>query len=42
MDMKIKLEVEFNVTESGMEDALAEYDELTVDIRACCPARMLR
>ena len=31
MDMKIKLEVEFNVTESGMEDALAEYDELTVE-----------
>lgn len=29
--MKIKLEVEFNVSESGLEDALAEYDELTVE-----------
>ena len=29
--MKIKLEVEFNVTENGLEDALAEYDELTVE-----------
>jgi hypothetical protein len=28
--MKIKLEVEFSVTEDGLEDALAEYDELTV------------
>ena len=31
MVMKIKLEVEFNVSESGLEDALAEYDELTVE-----------
>jgi len=31
MDMKIKVEVEFNVTEIGLEDALAEYDELTVE-----------
>ena len=31
MDMKIKIEVEFNVSESGLEDALAEYDELTVE-----------
>lgn len=31
MDMKIKLEVEFRVSESGLEDALAEYDELTVE-----------
>ncbi len=30
MDTKIKLAVEFTVTESGLEDALAEYDELTV------------
>jgi hypothetical protein len=29
--MKIKLEVEFDVTEGGLEDALAEYDELTVE-----------
>ena len=29
--MKIKLEVEFDVTENGLEDALAEYDELTVE-----------
>lgn len=29
--MKIKAEVEFDVTESGLEDALAEYDELTVE-----------
>jgi len=29
-EMKIKAEVEFDVTESGLEDALAEYDELTV------------
>ena len=31
MDMKIKIEVEFKVSESGLEDALAEYDELTVE-----------
>jgi hypothetical protein len=31
MDMKIKLEVEFRVSEGGLEDALAEYDELTVE-----------
>ena len=31
MDMKIRIEVEFNVTENGLEDALAEYDELTVE-----------
>lgn len=31
--MKIKLEVEFSVSEqeSALEDALAEYDELTVE-----------
>ena len=29
--MKIKLEVEFSVSENGLEDALAEYDELTVE-----------
>jgi hypothetical protein len=29
--MKIKLEVEFDVTENGLEDAMAEYDELTVE-----------
>lgn len=31
MNMKIKLEVEFKVSENGLEDALAEYDELTVE-----------
>ena len=31
MDTKTKLTVEFSVTESGLEDALAEYDELTVE-----------
>jgi len=31
MDVKIKLQLEFNVTEGGLEDALAEYDELTVE-----------
>jgi len=31
MSTKIKLSLEFNVTEAGLEDALAEYDELTVE-----------
>lgn len=31
MDIKIKMAVEFTVTEAGLEDALAEYDELTVE-----------
>ncbi len=31
MDVKIKLTVEFSVTESGLEDAMVEYDELTVE-----------
>jgi hypothetical protein len=31
MDVKIKLEVEFKVSGTGLEDALAEYDELTVE-----------
>jgi hypothetical protein len=31
MDMKIKMSVEFTVSESGLEDAMAEYDELTVE-----------
>ena len=31
IDMNIKLEIEFNVSEGGLEDALAEYDELTVE-----------
>ena len=29
--MKIKATIEFNVTEDGLEDALAEYDEITVE-----------
>ncbi|MGI9591528.1 MAG: hypothetical protein ACR2P8_09175 [Myxococcota bacterium] len=28
--MSIKVSVSFSVSESGLEDALAEYDELTV------------
>lgn len=31
MDVKIKATVEFTVTGSALEDALAEYDELKVD-----------
>lgn len=31
MDTKIKLSVEFSVSEAGLEDAMAEYDELTVE-----------
>ena len=31
MDVKIKLSVIFSVSENGLEDALAEYDELTVE-----------
>jgi hypothetical protein len=30
MDVNIKISVSFSVSESGLEDALAEYDELTV------------
>lgn len=30
MDVKIKATVEFSVSGSSLEDALAEYDELTV------------
>ncbi len=31
MDMKIRLSLEFTVSESSLEDALAEYDEITVE-----------
>ncbi len=31
MPITIKLQVAMSVEESGLEDALAEYDELTVD-----------
>ena len=31
MDVKIKVSVAFTVSESSLEDALAEYDELTVE-----------
>lgn len=31
MDVKIKATVEFSVSGSALEDALAEYDELSVD-----------
>ena len=30
-DIKIKLALEFSITESDLEDGLAEYDELSVD-----------
>jgi hypothetical protein len=29
--MKIKTTIEFNITEDGLEDGLAEYDEITVE-----------
>jgi hypothetical protein len=31
MDVKITLSVEFSITESGLEDAFDEFDELTVE-----------
>lgn len=31
MDVKIKVGVVFSVSDSSLEDALAEYDELTVE-----------
>ncbi|MAJ58680.1 MAG: hypothetical protein CBC48_01205 [bacterium TMED88] len=31
MDVKIKMSVEFSVSEQGLEEALAEFDELTVE-----------
>ena len=31
MEMKIKVALEFSVSETGLEDALAEFDELTVE-----------
>lgn len=31
MDIRIKTTLEFSVSESGLEDALAEYDEITVE-----------
>ena len=30
-DIKIKLAVEFSISESDLEDGLAEYDELSVE-----------
>jgi hypothetical protein len=30
MDVKIKVTVEFGVSDSALEDAMAEYDEVTV------------
>ncbi len=30
-DIKIKLALEFSISESDLEDGLAEYDELSVD-----------
>ena len=31
MDVKLKVAISFRVSESSLEDALAEYDELTVE-----------
>ena len=31
MDVTIKLSLEFNISESGLEDAFDEFDELTVE-----------
>jgi hypothetical protein len=31
MDVKIKTTIEFTVSENGLEDALAEFDEITVE-----------
>ena len=31
MDVKIKLTLNFSVSDSSLEDAMAEYDELTVE-----------
>jgi len=31
MDAKIKVTVEFTVSDAAMEDAMAEFDELTVE-----------
>ncbi len=31
MDIRIKTTLEFSVSEGGLEDALAEYDEITVE-----------
>ena len=31
MEMKVKLAIEFIVSDSGLEAALAEYDEITVE-----------
>ena len=31
MDVKIKLSLAFSVAEDSLEDALAEYDEITVE-----------
>jgi len=31
MEIRIKANLEFSVSESGLEDALAEYDEITVE-----------
>jgi hypothetical protein len=31
MDVKIKVTLDFRVSDSSLEDAMAEYDELTVE-----------
>ena len=31
MEAKVKMSLEFNISESGLEDAMAEFDELTIE-----------
>ena len=31
MDAKVRMSLEFNISESGLEDAMAEFDELTIE-----------
>jgi len=31
MDAKVRISLEFNISESGLEDAMAEFDELTIE-----------
>ena len=31
MEAKVRISLEFNISESGLEDAMAEFDELTIE-----------
>lgn len=31
MEAKVRMSLEFNISESGLEDAMAEFDELTIE-----------